>query len=90
MIIYKYEIQLKAQEFVLPKGAKILAVQTQHGTPQIWILLNPEAKTEKRRFLVYPTGYPFEIELNKKLIHIGTFQLDGGYLVFHLFEEVEK
>jgi len=71
----------------MPAGALVLTVQTQHGEPQIWALVDPTRQKVRRRFRTYGTGhvvpdYPGE--------YVGTFQLSGGALVFHVFEGGEE
>lgn len=68
----------------LPHRARFLDVQVQHGKPQAWFLLDPEARKVIRRFVVFGTGHP--IPEQEKLTHLGTFQLFVGELVVHLFE----
>jgi len=84
MHIWKYQIAISdVQTIEMPAGAKILSLQTQDGTPCIWALCNEEASKELRTFTMYGTGH---------IIHkdpgtfIGTFQMDGGELVFHVFD----
>jgi len=87
--IYKYPIPLGYFSLGLPKGAKILTVHEQHGEPQIWALVNPdEPFTETRNFRVVGTGHPIG-ENEEVLRYIGTFQLDGGNFIGHLFEIME-
>lgn len=67
----------------MPRAAKVLCVQVQHGAPQIWALVGNEAETvEARPFRVFGTGQ----EMPGGLSYLGTFQLSGGGLVWHLFE----
>ena len=66
-----------------PHGAKLLAVQEQHGEPQLWALVDPGAETEKRTFRVYGTGHDLPDDPGQ---YVGTFQMHGGALVFHVFE----
>jgi hypothetical protein len=68
----------------LPRRARFLDVQVQHGKPQAWFLLDPAAEKVRRRFAVTGTGHP--IAAADKLTHLGTFQLFEGELVVHLFE----
>ena len=68
----------------MPEGAEILSVQVQRGTPCVWAMVDPGRKKETRNFVVYGTGHPVSNSGAKKFI--GTFQLGGGDLVFHLFE----
>ena len=91
-VIWKYEIQAdEALNIQMPVGAEILAVQTQAGTPCIWVLVDPEEKeTETRNFCTIGTGHHIlEVE-GKTRVYRGTFQLQGGALVFHLFEWVNN
>lgn len=88
-IIYKYSILPGGQEIQLPKEAKVLDVQAQRGEPQMWVLLDPAAPTCARHFVALPTGRPFEVKEAHRLDYIGTFQLQEGYLVYHLFETME-
>ena len=70
----------------MPTGAEVLSVQTQRETPCIWALVNPDAPPENRRFEVYGTGQP--INLSRPLKPLGTVQMMGGYLIFHVFEVI--
>ncbi|MDQ3223266.1 MAG: hypothetical protein M3Q75_07335 [Gemmatimonadota bacterium] len=81
--VYKYPVPV-AMEFTLeiPVNAEVLTVQTQGGVGSIWILVDPDAPVVQRRFRVVLTGReapPWH--------YVGTFQLDGGAMVLHLFEE---
>lgn len=82
--IYKYAIQPGQFDIHLPKGAKILTVQTQHNQPQMWVMLDTDNNPERRTFVTFPTGG--EVPTDTHLGYIGTFQLAGGHLIFHLFE----
>jgi len=85
--IWKYSVQLDDRFAVsMPAGAKVLAVQTQFGSPVVWALVNPGAERVERKFRLVGTGH--EIELSGYL-YVGTFQTPFG-LVFHLFVEEEK
>lgn len=83
--VWKYRITPEDNQSIhLPVGAEVLSVQTQNGSPELWCLCNPkETNYETRHFRLAGTGHPIE-EAN--LVFIGTFQLDEGSLVFHLFE----
>lgn len=85
-VIYKQAITpSELLSLKLPKGATILTVQTQYGKPCIWFICDPDAEREERVFEIYGTGHELR---GDKYNHqyIGTFQLEGGKLVFHLFE----
>jgi hypothetical protein len=74
------------QEVTLPKGAKVLCVQTQKEVPCIWFITPTVDVSEKehRTFSIYGTGHEHAIISGE---YLGTFQLKGGILVFHVFEE---
>jgi hypothetical protein len=67
----------------MPHGAKLLAVQEQRGEAQLWALVDPGAKTYPRTFRVYGTGHDLPDDPGQ---YVGTFQMNGGALVFHVFE----
>lgn len=69
----------------MPVGAKILTVQVQNGIPCMWAMVDPDASTEEVTIRVHGTGHP--ICDSAKLEYIGTFQIYGGGLVFHVFKE---
>jgi hypothetical protein len=99
--IWKYEFEISdRQEIRMPNGAEILSVQVQQSTfrPCMWVLVDPAASdgTVTRRFRVFGTGHPIEagainsssvVKMAGDLNYIGTFQVAGKSLVFHLFEE---
>ena len=89
MKIFKYPIPIEDYfELELPTGSKILTVQTQYNQPCIWCLVYPDiVPIEKRKFRLVGTGHLMEEGL-VSLIYIGTFQLNDGILIFHLFELV--
>ena len=84
--IWKFTMQCADKQVVaLPKGAKVLCVQTQNESPCLWVV-NPAvevATTEDRTFAIYGTGHQHE---SIGGVYVGTFQLQGGLLVFHVFE----
>jgi len=66
----------------MPEDAKLLTVQLQRGEPCLWALVCPEAPKRTRFLRIVGTGHPVEDDL----LYVGTFQLQNGALVFHLFE----
>ena len=88
--VFKYNVMV-ADSFHLeiPIGAEILTVQVQRGVPQIWALVDPSLQNEVRTFRLSGTGHPVDVsDYRDDLKYIGTFQIDSGYLVFHLFERL--
>lgn len=86
--IFKYPIKVEDEQIVmLPINAQILTVQTQHETPCIWALIDKnENRTTPVKVKIYGTGHP--IPDSENLTYIGTFQLYGGNIVFHVFHQL--
>jgi hypothetical protein len=85
--IWKYP--LRPDEFTLsiPAGAIFMSAQTQRGEAVAWFLVNPDAQKVERRFVTVGTGHEFD---DTNAIPLATFQLEGGALVFHLFERIQS
>ncbi len=79
--IWKFPVQNK---IAMPLGAKILSVQVQYGKPCIWAEVQTTNLIQPRIFKVFGTGH--EIPYTENLEYIGTFQLDGGDFLGHLYE----
>lgn len=84
--IWKYRLEPGTTELQIPGGAQILTVQEQFNGPCVWALVDPTREKETVRFHVYGTGHLINVP-TEKLYYIGTFQLLGGDLVFHVFGE---
>lgn len=85
--IWKFEIDSPSKLGIeMPIGAEILTVQVQNETPCIWALVNPEETKMKRYFEIYGTGMGIYCDMGIDRKYIGTFQLNSGALVFHVFE----
>jgi len=85
MKVFKYPLEL-ADKIVLkmPENAQMLCVQVQYGSVCLWAAVDPEAPDEKRTIYVRGTGHELGMAAVSK--YIGTFQLTGGALVFHVFD----
>lgn len=83
--VWKFPLEVVDRQTIeMPADARILSVQTQHGTPCLWAAVDPGRETVLRTILVVGTGHPHG-ELPESFI--GTFQLYAGDLVFHVFED---
>ena len=82
--VWKYKIVGLKCEIAMPKSAKVLSVQTQNCEPHIWALVDPNEETKERVFYVFGTGFPCPRPASE---YVGTFQLNDGDFVLHLFEE---
>ena len=86
--IYKYPLNFLSRratrcEVQMPRDAQILTMELQHGTPCIWARVDPTQEMVTRTFVMYGTGHPIN---DGALEYVGTFQLEGGNFVFHVFE----
>lgn len=85
--IYKYTLEVSdMQRLVLPVGAEILTVQMVGGFICLYARCDPDALTEGRLFAMYGTGHSMTFHNHK---YIGTVQLHGGQIVFHVFEIID-
>jgi hypothetical protein len=83
--IWKFPLETTDLQTVrMPSGAVVLTVEAQDARPCLWALVDSEAPKVNRRFAIYGTGHPFGGG-----DYIGTYQLVGGALVFHVFELTE-
>lgn len=87
--IWKFQLSVTdIQSLYIPADAKILSVQVQHGEPCVWALVDTDKRDESRVLRTFGTGHP--IGTSDNLVFIGTYQLHGGGLVFHVFEEIRQ
>lgn len=84
-IIYKYPLQVQDKQTIkLPSGYKILTVQVQDGIPCLWAMVDTSIDCVEVNIITHGTGNG--IFGNEELRYIGTYQLNNGVLVFHVFE----
>lgn len=86
LTVYKYPMKVgDVVEVLLPKGAVPLYVNEQRGENFLWCLVDPSQPKEIRRFRWAGTGHPIRTPA-ERLVHVGSWMMGGGSLVFHLFE----
>jgi len=89
--IWKYAVPILDRfTLALPQGAEYLSVQVQtdvygNALAMLWALVDSDRPKERVQFAVVGTGGPAPNPGEGELRYIGTFQLSGGTLVFHLF-----
>lgn len=85
--LYKYQLPSFSDvvDISMPSGAAVLHVDVQHGVPCLWARVDPLAPEVLRRFRIAGTGHTLGSNVGR---HLGTFQLQGGSLIFHVFEVV--
>ena len=87
--VFKYAVPVAGYYTIakMPHNAEILTVQMQRGEPFVWAMVDDEdAPKYQRIFRWLGTGHPAD-DAGK---YVGTIQLDGGALIFHLFDGGEK
>jgi len=85
--IYKYELEITDSQVIeMPIRADILSVQVQYGSPCIWVLVDDDLVKEPRTILTFGT-WNAVLGVNK---FIGTYQVESGQLVFHVFEPINE
>jgi hypothetical protein len=83
--IFKYQLQVAdEQQVLMPLGADILCVQVQHGQPFLWALVSDENVSEPVTIFTHGTGHETSEKIGR---YIGTYQLQDGAFVGHVFEE---
>lgn len=88
--IWKFPLHIvDTVEIQMPRGAEILSVATQFGTPCIWATVDPAAPVVTRRLYVRGTGHALRAADGAGVRFVGTFFMHNGGLVFHLFDAGE-
>jgi len=84
-IIFKYQWNVRAEQFTLkiPKGAKILSIQTQQDIPTPWAEVEANNSMEIRKFADYNTGDELPDNPGE---YIGTYCVKNDSIVGHIYE----
>lgn len=87
--VWKYVLLPGQSTLAMPVGARILSVQAQRDDVCLWALVDRDTTIDEiRYFEAYPTGEPVPAPPGGKRVHRGTALMEGGALVFHVFELV--
>lgn len=83
--IWKFPLEITGvQGISMPEGAELLTVQVQRGCPCLWALVDSDAEfKEIVNVWTCGTGGPVSLEAKR---YLGTYQVNSGKLVFHVFE----
>lgn len=87
--IWKYPLEISHNTLSIPKGYEILSVQSQYGRPCLWVLIDPKAKKEDVIFRTFGTGHPLSKEETENIEFIGTYQVNGGNFIGHVFKVIQ-
>lgn len=86
--IHKHPIQTTdCQTIEIPFWCNLLTVQAQHGTPCIWAEVETTDTMSKLHIRTFGTGHEIPEDIGQ---YPGTYQLEGGSLVFHVYIENAK
>lgn len=80
--IYKTMLTETTHTLLLPRGAKLLSVHVQLGTPCIWALVDSSNEVVPLPIYVVGTGHVMPDDIGE---FIGTFMIDNDTLVWHVF-----
>ena len=81
--IWKYKLEVEDKQIIsVPMGFTILKVGMQFGYPFLLVEVDDENKKVEVEIFIFGTGHPINVSYLK---YIGTFFVDEGYLVFHVF-----
>lgn len=87
--IWKYNVKIDdVQTVAMPEGAKLLSVQVQHNLVTIWAMVDPRNLNVNRIIQMAGTGH----DMSERIMgdFLGTFQIESGALVFHVFDGGEE
>ena len=90
MQIFKYSLDPRQDYIELPKGARILSIQSQYEVPQLWALVDSKNPIVKRKVIFAVTGQNLTNDELKGMLYVATGQLSHGNFVYHVFIEEEK
>ena len=82
--IFKWPLTSGSTDLHMPVGAQVLTVQMQGSQPQLWAKVDPAQPKEWRTFDALGTGHMMSDD--PRIMYVGTFQMDDGELVWHVFE----
>lgn len=90
--IWKFETPFEDKFTIeMPTESEILCVQQDQksGIPCIWALVYPMNSKTERHFELFGTGHNIHEDMGIDRKYIGTYQVDGGNFVGHLFERID-
>lgn len=83
MQVWKFSLAVQDQQFLkVPKRGQLLCIQVQREVPCLWALVDPTAAYATVEIRIAGTGHELGGAPGE---YVGTFQLRGGSLVFHVF-----
>lgn len=86
--IHKHHLNPGKQALQLHEGYRILSVQSQFGSPCLWVLVDTNNVQVSVDIAIFATGEWIHDDCSR-MRHIETFMLEGGGYVFHAFEVIK-
>ena len=86
--IWKYILKDQSAQLIkMPSGYEILTVQVQESITCIWVRVIPKNTKVLVSIEIYGTGFIIPSENGRDRRYIGTYQMNDGSLIFHVFED---
>lgn len=87
MSIWKWACPVADEFFAsIPESAKCVHVEAQDGSGCMWWLVDTGSQPIERTFMTVGTGHPVP---DIPLEYLGSYQLQDGRFVAHVFEKVD-
>lgn len=85
MTIWKWTIPVTDEwEVEMPVGAQVIAADAETmDRIDLWAIVDPDADTETRHFIIHGTGHPLHEDATKDT-HVATTRI--GPLAWHVFD----
>lgn len=89
--VFKYQLNFlqDVDNLMLPEEADVLRVGFDGaGKMCLWALVDPDADTEKRTFIIRGTGHDLDVE-NQQVVYLGSIEdtrHPGAWFIWHIFE----
>ena len=87
--IFKYNVNEAKDGIIEGPITKLLTTQAQHGSIMVWAEVDTDAENVKYEIVPIGTGWPLKPPTGECILdthqYLGTVQLAGGSLVFHVY-----
>lgn len=87
--IFKYDINAAKGGIIEGPITKLLTAQVQYGSIMVWAEVDTNVENVKYEIVPVGTGWPLDAPTGKCVLdthqYLGTVQLAGGNLVFHVY-----
>ena len=88
--IYKYDVVEAKNGIIEGPITKLLTAQVQHGSIKVWAEVDTTAENVKYQVIPIGTGWPLDPPVGEQCVldthqYLGSVQLAGGSLVFHVY-----